>query len=130
MFKFDRFLFWLGTIASLIAIPCFFRIDAITIWNWTADMSGRAVFLALSLLILATGLFLRWRAQRVTPKNIQFKIREWLDTFNLAHRLHDFEPWHFTLVVTYNNFPIFVGRPKVLGGRYIVVQARTQGVLL
>jgi len=129
MFKLDTIFTWGGGTASLLGILACFRIDGISFWNALGDMNGRTVFLTGSLLILAVGLFLKWRETKVTPRNVQHKIRQWLDTFNLSHRVHNFAPWHFTLVVTFNDLPMFIGRPKILAGRYILIQARIRGVI-
>jgi hypothetical protein len=65
---------------------------------------------------------------RSTPANIQQKIREWLDTFNISHRVVPWEPWHFRYDVTFWNQIIFVGRPRN-GGRYLHIELRTTGVV-
>src|ERR1700682_4547443 len=122
-------IFWLGVIGTAFGILSSFRIDVISTWETLGNMSGRAVFLIIAVVLLASGLFLKWRETKVTPRNVQHKIRQWLDTFKIQHGVYDFEPWHFTITLRFYNLPMYIGRPKTLAGRYIVLQARIIGVL-
>jgi hypothetical protein len=105
----------------------FFEISARTLW---AQMTAHYVFLAAAIAFTALffwGLRYWWGSTRVTPENVHIKIREWLDAFNLAHRVMPWEPWHFRYDVTFWDHIIFVGRPKT-GARYLHIEMRTFGV--
>jgi hypothetical protein len=117
-----------GLILSVVGVLPFFEINVKTISDLLGSMSGKTVFLTISLLIFAIGLFLKWRERKVTPGNVERKIDQWLQNFRILHAPFDYEPWHFTLSVTFLNQRLFIGRPKSFGGRYIELQLRTVGV--
>jgi hypothetical protein len=55
-----------------------------------------------------------WKNSRITPENVQSRIREWLDALSFNHRPYPWEPWHFGYEVTHPSGPaMFVARTKV-----------------
>src|SRR5947209_498681 len=56
------------------------------------------------------GLYRTYRP-RVSTKNIENKVNEWLLAVHLVPTEHDFKPWHFTCVIMFRGYRIFVGRP-------------------
>jgi hypothetical protein len=122
----DNLLIYGGAILGFIT---FFKNDFPDFWNQLSNMSGRAMLLTISTIAVLIGLVLKWREKKVTPRNVQQKIRQWLDAFNLEHGIFNYPQWYFTFVVTFHGQRIFVGRPRLLYGRYITIELRTTGVL-
>src|SRR5438445_8789076 len=69
------------------------------------------------------GLYRTYRP-RVTTGNIEHKVREWLLAVHLVPTEHDYKPWHFTFVVMFRGYRVFVGRPKTMSGRFLQIEAR------
>jgi hypothetical protein len=110
---------------ALIAWLGFFGIDARTI---RAKMTAHYIFLIAALIftcLFILSLRYLWRVTRVTPENIHLKIRQWLDAFNVSHRVVPFEPWYFRYDVTSWGQMFYVGRPKTGGGRILYIELRT-----
>lgn len=92
---------FLGAVCTALGLLPFFGIDGNWIWNQLTSMNGAKLFLVVSVLVLLTGLYLKWREKRVTPKNIQFKVRDWCDAFRLRVGMLDrpgtYFGWEITL---------------------------------
>lgn len=112
-----------GIVLSIVGVLPFFKIDVGTISDLFDAMSGKAWFLTFSLLILAIGLFLKWRERKVTPRNVRAKVRGWLDAFQiLAAPLpipNTYFVWRATL---HSRLEVWVGRTHALPG-YITIVA-------
>ena len=115
--------------SAIVGFAAFFKIDAQSVSSEVSAMSARTIVLILSGLAFVTGLILKWMEKNVTTRNVEGKIRKWLDNFKILHGVYDYEPWHFTLAVTFFNQRMFIGRPRTQSGRYIVIQLRTTGVM-
>lgn len=116
-----------GFFGTVFGILQFFGISAKEIGQF---MTANYLWLAVatgSFALFVWGCYAWWKSSRVTPENIHAKIREWLDSFSLNHRIMPWEPWHFRYDVTLWDHVIFVGRPKA-GGRYLHIEIRTFGV--
>src|SRR5436853_5631770 len=87
-----------GLICFVITVLSFFEIYAKDVLRAVTAHYIWGIGAILSLSVFAWGIYAWWQNTRITPGNVQTKIREWLDTFNLSHRVHNFEPWYFTYV--------------------------------
>ena len=81
----------LGGLAGwMFTLLAFFGIDAKTLGR---TVTAHYLFLIGSVcffLIFLTGCYAWWRSLRITPDNLQRKLREWLDASGLQHRVM---PW-------------------------------------
>src|SRR6266498_983037 len=116
----DNLLIYGGGILGVIT---FFKNDFPAFWEQLANMSGRTVLLALSIIAIVVGLIMRWQDHRVTPRNIKSKIRKWLDDFNVSHCVVPWEPWYFRYDITFWEQRFYVGRPK--GANNLHIELRT-----
>ena len=116
----DNVLIYGGGIVAFIA---FFKNDFPALWGQLSNMSGRTVLLTLSIIAVMVGLIMKWLDHRVTPRNVKSKIREWLDNFNVSHRVVPWEPWYFRYDITFWDQRFYVGRPK--GGSSLYIELRT-----
>jgi len=110
---------------AVITWLAFFGVDARTI---RAQLTTHYIFLIAALIctfLFVLSLRYLWRVTRVTPENIHLKIRQWLDTFNVSHRVVPFEPWYFRYDITYWGYVFFVGRPKTGSGRVLYIELRS-----
>jgi len=83
---------------AVITWLAFFGVDARTI---RAQLTTHYIFLIAALIctfLFVLSLRYLWRVTRVTPENIHLKIRQWLDTFNVSHRVVPFEPWYLDMI--------------------------------
>ncbi len=81
----------------------FFGVDAHALRNAVEEMKAHSIFLILlivSLLVFLTGLYLLWKRARITPENVEPKIREWLDAFRLGRRILNEPNYHFGFEAT------------------------------
>jgi len=69
------------------------------------------------------GLYRTYRP-KITTRNIERKVREWLLAVQLPPQDYFFQQWHFTYVVIFRGVRIFVGRPRAMSGRFLQVEAR------
>jgi hypothetical protein len=101
-----------GGIATAFSLLQFFGIDAAFLWKESQSMSGRFVFLLISLTLLLVGLYLKIRRSYITPANVRSRIREWLDAFGYSYQVVPWETWHWGFGVTTQNLLVFVARTK------------------
>lgn len=117
-----------GFIGFVLTVLPFFEIYAKDVLQAMTAHYIWGVGALVSLAVFVWGV-VQWRnTSRVTIRNVQDKIKQWLDTFKIQHAPYDFEHWHFTRTLTYG-IPMFIGRPKIYAGRYIIIQADIKGVL-
>ena len=76
----DNFLVYGG---GVLAILAFCRIDIQTVSDWLSLMSARTAFAIIGIAMFAVGVYLKWREKKVTPRNIRWKVRDWLDAFQI-----------------------------------------------
>jgi len=102
-----------GGIATALGLLQFFGIDAGFLWKESQNMSGRFVFLLISVIVLIVGLYLKIRRSYITPANVRSKVREWLDAFGYSYQVvHGEETVDWGFGVTLQNPLVFVARPK------------------
>ncbi len=64
-------------------------------------------------MIFISGIYSWWRSSRVTTKNIEQKVKQWIDAFGLTRRIVNNEKLHFGIQVSIPpRFIVTIGRPK------------------
>ena len=118
-----------GLLGWLFTLLEFFGVNAETLGR---TMTAHYLLLVATLVffgIFLTGIYFWFKSARITPENVHLRIRQWLDTFNIGHRVVSWDAWHFRVDVVMQGTTIFVGRPKEFGGRYLLLEVRGFGVL-
>jgi len=105
-----------GFLGWLVAMLVFFGIDAKTIGKAWQAMSTHYVFAILAaafFLIFVTASYYLWQSSRITPENVEPRIREWLDAFSLGIRRLTEPAHHFAYEVTaHTGIPLVVLRTR------------------
>jgi len=101
-----------GVIATVFSLLQFFGIDAGFLWKESQNMSGRFVFLLISVTVLLVGVCLKIRRSYITPANVRSRVREWLDAFGYSYQVVPWDQWHWGFGVTLQDLVIFVARTK------------------
>jgi hypothetical protein len=100
-------------IGGLLNYLVFFGIDAKTIRD---QITTHYLFLIAALaftVIFMSGIYWWWRSSRVTTKNIEQKVKQWIDAFGLTRRIVTNEKLHFGIQVSIPpRFIVTIGRPK------------------
>jgi len=109
---FNWFLAFISAVASVFGIGQFFGVD----WKWLREQVTAhyifAVVSVVSLAIFAWSVHALWKRSRITPDNVQARIRGWLDAFNYTHRVISWHAWHFGFEVTIPRGPLLlIARP-------------------
>lgn len=76
------------------------------------------------------GLYRTFHPKTVNVRNIQSKVREWLDAFNFDHGVTPpWEPWYFGYRVTLPGGPLlFIARPKARKGEYLLLTGKITAI--
>lgn len=105
-----------GFIGWLVAMLGFFGIDAATIGKAWQAMTAHYVFAILAVaffLIFVIGFYYLWQNSRITPENVEPRIREWLDAFSLGTRVLTEPAHHFAYeVMAHTGIPLAVLRTR------------------
>src|SRR6266480_232719 len=110
---FNWFVAFITAVASIFGIGQFFGVD----WKWiTQQVTEHYIFAAISIVsltIFVWSLRALWRRSRITPENVQPRVRQWLDAFNLGNRPIPDPQWDFGYEVTLQTgIPILVVRTR------------------
>jgi hypothetical protein len=76
-------------IGWLVSMLIFFGLDAKTIGKVWQAMSAHYIFAVVAVaffLIFVAALYYLWDSSRITPENVQPRVRQWLDAFSLGNR--------------------------------------------
>jgi hypothetical protein len=104
---------FIGCIASVLG---FFGIDIKAVENAWGAMSTHYVLALLAVvffLIFVLASYYLWQNSRVTPENVEPRIREWLDAFSLGTRVLNEPAHHFAYeVMAHTGIPLAVLRTR------------------
>ncbi len=102
-----------GFLGGLLNWLAFFGIDARTVRE---QMSAHYIFLLGALACTALfifGIYLWWKSSKVTTKNVEQKLKEWIDAFGLARRIVTNDKLNFGIQVSIPpRFVVTIGCPK------------------
>ncbi|SRR6266496_2433036 len=105
-----------GFIGCLASVLAFLGIDAKSIEKAWSAMSTHYIFALLSItcfLVFVFSLYYLWRSSRITPENVEPRIREWLDAFSLGTRVLNEPAHHFAFeVMAHTGIPLAVLRTR------------------
>ncbi|PYK51878.1 MAG: hypothetical protein DME20_00540 [Verrucomicrobia bacterium] len=105
-----------GFVGWLVSMLLFFGFDAKTIGKAWQTMSTHYVFAIVSavfFLIFVGALYYLWKNSRITPENVEPRIREWLDAFSLGTRKLTEPAHHFAYeVMAHTGIPLVVLRTR------------------
>src|ERR1700687_5832610 len=98
---FNWFLVFISAVASVFGIGQFFGID----WKWIREQVTAhyifGVISVVSLVVFVWSVRALWRRSRITPENVQQRVREWLDASAYPHTPAPSPGiWHFGFRVT------------------------------
>ena len=118
--KLDNILTYGG---ALLAVFAFVGIDFRSVYNWLGAMNGRTAFVIVGIALFAIGIILKWQERKVSLRNVQRKISEWLKTSNFAFReIDEWHAWHFGFQITEPGIRMYVARVRGRGReRYITL---------
>jgi hypothetical protein len=104
---------FIGCLASVLG---FFGIDVKAVekaWDAMTTHSVLALLSVVFFLIFIAASYYLWQNSRITPENVEPRIREWLDAFSLATRVLNEPAHHFAYEVTaHTGIPLVVLRTK------------------
>jgi hypothetical protein len=99
-----------------VSMLIFFGIDAKTIGKMWQAMSAHYVFAILAVAFFLTFVvasYYLWQNSRITPENVEPRIREWLDAFSLGTRVLNEPAHHFAYeVMAHSGIPLVVLRTR------------------
>lgn len=85
-----------GFVGWVVGMLAFFGVDAKMVGQ---QMTSHYLFLVTSLscfTICVAGIYYWWKSTRITPGNVQARVREWLDAFSFEHGIApEWHAWHF-----------------------------------
>ncbi len=104
---------FIGCLASVLG---FFGIDVKAVekpWDAMTTHSVLALLSIVFFLIFVAALYYLWQNSRITPENVEPRIREWLDAFSLGTRVLTEPAHHFAFeVMAHTGIPLAVLRTR------------------
>src|SRR6266545_3857299 len=104
---------FIGCLASVLG---FFGIDVKAVekpWDAMTTHSVLALLSIVFFLIFVAASYYLWQNSRITPENVEPRIREWLDAFSLGTRVLNEPAHHFAFeVMAHTGIPLAVLRTR------------------
>jgi hypothetical protein len=127
--RLSNFFIFIGGIASVAIILGFFGVDAGSFRKAVPDMSTHFIWLIALIVSLSTvgvGLYQRLKHPRVTTKNVESKVREWVDSFGWSTKKVSDPSWYFGFEIRLkNDIPLALVRLKEYG-QYLTLAAKVE----
>src|SRR5205823_6371769 len=69
--------------SAIVGFITFFKNDFPPLWQKAYDISGRSILLIICIVAFVIGLIMKVSEKRITLQNIRWKVRDWLDAFQI-----------------------------------------------